>query len=374
MLGTLTAERVRRDVEVLALAGLDLGTFLSEVDQSLRRAVPNVAVCVATVDPATCLITGTHKFGDLVGRDDHDYEWGVHEYLDPEPTSFAELARRSVTAVGMHLETGGVLTRSHRMSELLIRHFGYADELRMLARSGDQVWGGVALFRSAGDRPFTAAEVGYAATLSAPLAAGLRSGVLARLAASPPPVTPQGPSVIIVNSDDVISQVSVGAEERLAEVVHGDASPGPTNVVAALVGQARQYAARHTGVLPHGRVRGRSGQWFVLHASPLSGVEADVVVTIEAARPPEIVSLLVAAFGLTTRERDVTQLVLQGVDTKEIAAALTVSAYTVQDHLKAVFDKAGVRSRRELIARIFFDQYVPRLNTDLGPTGWFARS
>ncbi|MFT3969509.1 MAG: LuxR C-terminal-related transcriptional regulator [Micropruina sp.] len=69
----------------------------------------------------------------------------------------------------------------------------------------------------------------------------------------------------------------------------------------------------------------------MLHATPLSardGMHGEVVVTIEGARPPEVVPLVVTAFGLTVRERDVVALVLQGLDAKEISGQLRLSAWT----------------------------------------------
>jgi len=285
------------------------------------------------------------------------------------------MVRAGVTAAGVHGMTGGDVARSGRMRDFMRPRFDFADEARLVFRDGAQVWGGMALFRGDDEEPFGAAELDFLASLSGFFALGVRAGLLARLASAPPSLAPAGPAVLIVGADDRIVQLSAGAEQRVAELIDGRAAGDPMTAVSALVGAARAFARGESDVPPRSRVRTVTGTWLVLHASPLSGSAdrvGDVVVTIEEARPPEIVALVVAAFGLTQRERDVTQLVLQGVDTKEIAASLHVSTYTVQDHLKSVFDKADVRSRRELISRVYFDQYVPRMGSELGPAGWFS--
>lgn len=377
MASELTLERVRSDIDVIARAGLDTATFVAELDASLARAVPHVAACIATVDPATRLLTSTYKFGDLYGRDEHDHEFGLIEYGGLDPTSFSLLIDRDVPACGLHQETAGDLSASVRLRDFISPLYGYGDELRMVGRHQSCGWGGMALFRSPDDAPFSQAEVAYVSSLSEAFAAGLRSGLLARLAHAEdaPEEQHHGPAVIIVSADDAVRQVSLGAESLLRDLASDPNMAPASGTIGSLVAGARRYADGSTDVLPRTRVRVPSGRWLVLHASPLaggSGATGDVVITIEEARPPEIVPLIVAAFELTARERDVTQLVLQGVDTKEIAATLHMSRYTVQDHLKSVFDKAGVRSRRELISRIYFDQYVPRMNAELAPSGWFT--
>ena len=75
-------------------------------------------------------------------------------------------------------------------------------------------------------------------------------------------------------------------------------------------------------------------------------------VVLEPTTGDQLVSLLLVAYGLTARERDVCREVMAGHSTMDIAGRLFISANTVQDHLKSVFSKVGVRSRGELVARL----------------------
>ena len=61
-----------------------------------------------------------------------------------------------------------------------------------------------------------------------------------------------------------------------------------------------------------------------------------------------------SAFGLTEREQEVTRLVLKGEPSRPDRRRARRIPHTVQEHLKNIFEKTGVRSRRDLVSKVFF--------------------
>jgi DNA-binding CsgD family transcriptional regulator len=98
-----------------------------------------------------------------------------------------------------------------------------------------------------------------------------------------------------------------------------------------------------------------------------------VSVVVEYPRPIQLTPLIVAAYQLTPREREVAELVLQGLLTKQIARLLQITEYTVQDHLKSIFAKTGTATRGELCLELFTRFYHPRYEQGIspGPYGFF---
>ena len=133
---------------------------------------------------------------------------------------------------------------------------------------------------------------------------------------------------------------------------HADGSDLPIEISALAV--RLRHLPPTEPAMPRLQVRTRSGRWAVLHASWMtSQAEKVVTVIIQEAAPADVAPLIMAAYGLTDRERTISALVCQGMSTRQIAGRLHLTADTVQDHLKSVFDRTGVHSRGQLVAAIF---------------------
>jgi sensor histidine kinase regulating citrate/malate metabolism/DNA-binding CsgD family transcriptional regulator len=127
-------------------------------------------------------------------------------------------------------------------------------------------------------------------------------------------------------------------------------------VVSAVAQRAREIASGDSGLAATARARTASGRWITVRGWVLqNGTDARTAITLEPARGPELAELLAEAYGLTARERRVSKLVAQGLPNAAIAARLYLSTYTVQDHLKAIFEKLDVSNRGQLVARLFLD-------------------
>lgn len=336
--------------------GLPLPEFFEAADRALSSVVPFDASCWLGLDPSTLLPTS--HFTREVGSD-HLLRIAAIEFLDDDVNKFAELARAATPVGRLSRATLGEPTRSKRFREILAPSgFGSGDELRAVFREGSIAWGCVAIHRH--DGPFSTHEAEVVAELGgAYIGEGIHRAMLTT--ALQTGSVGEAPGLILLGPDDQIEHVSTAAAEVIADLVDSTSgSAGLPLLVTALA--ARVRGGQHATEPATARLPGTDGGWLALYGSALDGrATGRVAVMMVPERSSAVPRALAESYGLTPRESEVFASVLQGRSTREIAADLCVTEYTVQDHLKRVFDKTEVRSRRELVAKVFAEQYAPRL-------------
>jgi DNA-binding CsgD family transcriptional regulator len=354
-------DRAKERIAALAGQGLDVVTFWRESSDAVASAVPHyLTPCWFTLDPASLLVTSHYE----EGLPEIPREWLAHEYFDDDFQSMAEVARSQRGISTLHEVTGRDPSRSVKWN-LYMRPYGAEQELLLALRThaGD-AWGMLGLYREPGQPEFDAGELDFLRGVSTYLAEGARRGLLVGEASDPE--GPDAPGLLVLTDDWSVESQTPGVERWLAELPDGDWEARgklPASVLA-VAGRALRTAEHSDapGEVALARVLSREGRWMVLHGAALvAGGARRVAVIIEPAHPGGISSLLMAAYQLTEREQDVTRLVLHGDSTAQIADRLYVSPHTVQQHLKSVFEKTGVRSRRELVGKVFFSHYEPRV-------------
>ena len=334
------AHRARREIVALAASGLGVSDLHTAAMGLIKDTVSTDLACWATIDPET-LVISTMTSGDARIPPEYEQRLAESEYSIDEPHRFATLARRKESIAKLSDLPEPDRTRSARLNNVW-RPLGIDQELRVTFLADGMCWGAAGMVRAG--RDFTDRETDFLAAVAPTIASATRLAV--RSEAGGP--MPGHPAIVVVGTGGELNAATPAAREwqdRLDQI-----APGRFLVMMqVMAGGARTSSSSSF----RARLRDAYGQWAVLEASPLIGGDEDqVAVTIEPARGDHLMSLLLMAYGLTAREREICSEVIAGYPTADISGRLFISSNTVQDHLKSIFSKVGVRSRGELVARL----------------------
>ena len=126
------------------------------------------------------------------------------------------------------------------------------------------------------------------------------------------------------------------------------ARPEDPYLERALLHQAHGQLLVRTGRRREGGEELRAAHGMLAAVGALPFVERIEGEAAAAGVASEVSATGRGARGLTPREEDVATLVAQGLTNPEVAAQLYVSRKAVEYHLRNIFDKLGISSRREL--------------------------
>ncbi|GLY93943.1 LuxR C-terminal-related transcriptional regulator [Actinoplanes sp. NBRC 103695] len=352
------ATRERR-IEALTRACQDAGSELAlfeEVSRRLRKLVPFDGAAWFATDPTTLLGTCAVRVENIDPGQCETY-W-EREYLVEDTLLFRDVARSAQGVGTLYDATGNRPGRSARYREYLAPQ-GYGDQLRAAFRLNGTTWGLLDLYRDRSATPFSDRECAQVKQIAPVVAGALRafaSEARGTAVADHPGTALFDERGALFSLDDQAGQ--------LFEEIGGPGwqrFPASMTPVHAVVARASAVAKGRDRGPATTRLRAVSGRWLALNASRLHGSDGaagPTAVTVEPARPEQVAPIIMKAYVLTAREQQVTRAVSRGLSSQEIAAELFLSTHTVRDYLKSIYEKVGVTTRGELVARLFAEHYL----------------
>jgi DNA-binding CsgD family transcriptional regulator len=326
-------------------ADLDVDEARRAVIAELRKAIGFARWCWPLTDPDSGLA--------MSGIGEFDFASSLPRLVALEEqgdvTSKPHLIVGAGASVALSAATRGDLARSRRWRECL-HPYGIGDEVMTACRDRYGCWGTVELMRDSDDKPFHDEDVRLLDGLAATLGSLVRRDFGRNRTDSVADGDAHPPGTIVLDGTLSMTGWTASVHHWLRDLDGGDMLPPAVYEIGARVLTPPGSAHR---LPPRVRLRTRSGRWCVIEGGCLEGDASQrVAIAVRTATADEIFDLLCKAHGLTGRERQLVSLARGGLATTQLARALGISAYTVQDHLKAIFDKTGVRSRRALLSHL----------------------
>ncbi len=361
-----SVDRLKSEIAVLGTRGLSREEYFAELAPRLRRTIDSDATCWHTLDPQTRLLTSDEP-RELVEAGIYTPDTVVaagevlirSEYQSDDRNTFAELATRRVPVGILAQATRGKPERTARYRDLL-EPSGIPHELRAAFVRRGRVWGAVHVARRESSGAFSDRDADALAQLVPTIAEGIRGSL--RFDAARRVAGSEAPGLVVLDARGEVELVTPPALPLLAAIGSSGTRPEegelPSGVHALAAFVRDQGTAAEGGNVV--TVPGRDGL-VTLHASKPDPAGERVAIVIEAARGPRAATVRLEAAGATAREREVATLIARGLTNPEIAETLVLSPHTVGDHVKSLFEKLGVSSRQELVARVFLDEYLPEV-------------
>lgn len=376
--GRRTASRAIRRT---CASGLDSRELRARLRADVSQLVELDAYCINTADPATLLITGSVGDGLPPEKTARLFELEYGEDA-PDVNRLVDLACAREPAGRVAAISRDEAHTSRRMREIFLP-IGFGRELRAALMVGDVCWGYLHLLRRAEGRDFSPDDLAAVRSVAPAIASALRMSLVREMARSDHEVDGEdAPGVLVLDQAGAIVRMTSAAARWLSLLGGGEIHAPLPHAIHAVAAALQHDGETETWC----RLRAASGEWVVVHGSKLDAAAGSspaddpdpeaagtYAIVIERARSPELAPVILLAYELTLREREVTGMVLRGRSNDEIAEALSISTYTVKDHLKAIFEKVRVTTRGELTARVYGEDYAPRIQRRdaLGPRGWF---
>jgi DNA-binding CsgD family transcriptional regulator len=333
--------RCRERLERLSNSQLDSEAVRHEAILELQHTIGFDRWCWPLADPETAV--------PLSGLAEHDYGPNLPRALELEFSGgdfIAKpfVARHERAVAALSAETGGDLARSRRWDEVL-RRVGIGDIAVAACRDELGCWGWIEAYRDVADRAFDEDELELLADVARTMAPPLRRS---RAQPSASATEPAASGVLVLDDHLSVRASSEAARTWIAALPAASMFTAwgmlpPVVYPVATMARTRGHA--------HALERTADGRWLMIEATTVADAGNDqVAVIFRGATTAETFDILCRAYALTRRERDIVRAVSVGYDTRAMAERLFISRHTVQDHLKSIFDKTGVHSRRELLA------------------------
>ncbi|QGG49579.1 helix-turn-helix transcriptional regulator [Lysinibacillus pakistanensis] len=306
-------------------------------------------------DAYCCTLTDAHTLFSVGAVTEHSIE-AIHqeimelEYAVEDMNKYEFLVRS-----GQHIgRLSDSTSQSFRYREVLEPN-GFSDELRAALIYQEQCYGFLTLFKRAeSEPPFFQDEDLALIEIVMPIMGERLKEFHHYIIEERLPTVEGEQGIVIIDKELRVLSSNTKAYELLSilrkyESLTEWQVPKPIQAICASL-LADSYNTNTSLIVPI-----KDTGYIAIRASLMltSLQEQQIALLINEASSREMLNFLIMAYNLTPREKEVVFEIIKGIPTKEIAFNLGISHYTVQDHLKVIFQKVKVSNRNELVWKIF---------------------